>query len=124
LVLNDTMWNLVNPPTMGTLYMRGRLMVKFENWSAVQDIFKIILNRLQVYSHQSISYQVECKYWIALALKNQNQPDEAYNLVINALAQSKNWVKDRELENPFEGFDVIKKQLEKLRDTLEKERAE
>lgn len=124
LALNNTTWKLIDPPSMGTLYMRGRLMAKFENWPTAQDIFKRILDRLVVYSHQSISYQVECKYWIALALKNQNQPDEAYNLVINALAQSKNWVKDRELENPFEGFDVIKKQLEKLRDTLEKERAE
>jgi hypothetical protein len=124
LALNNTAMKLIDPPSLGTLYMRGRLMVTFENWAAVQDIFEKILGQLMAYSHQSISYQVECKYWIALALRNQNQTDEAYELVLSSLAQSENWVKDRELENPFEGFDVIKKHLEKLYDILEKERAE
>ncbi len=123
LELNNIAMKLSDPPSLGTLYMRGRLMVKFEKWSAVQDIFQRILKRLIAQPYQSISYQVECKYWIAEALKSQNQPDEAYELVKHALVQSKDWIKDKELENPLEGFNIIKKRLEKLHDKLEKEMA-
>ena len=121
LALNNIAMKLNDTPSLGTLYMRGRLMARFEKWSAVQDIFQRILKRLVVQPYQSISYQVECKYWIAEALKSQNQPDEAYKLVIHTLAQSKNWAKDKEIENPLEGFDIIKKRLGKLHDKLEKE---
>lgn len=123
LALSDIAMKLGDHPSLGILYMRGRLMVWFTNWSAVQDIFQKILNRLSAQPYQSISYQVECKYWIAEALKSQNQSAKAYELVIHALEQSKNWVKDKELENPIESFDAIKKQMKKLKDNLEKEMA-
>ena len=121
LALNNIAMKLSDPPSLGSLYMRGRLMIWFEKWSSAQDIFQRILKRIVDQPYQSISYQVECKYWIAEALKSQNQPDEAYELAIHALAQSKNWVKDNELESALEGFDIIKKRLKKLHEQLEKE---
>ena len=120
LTLNNMAMELSNTPSIATLYMRGRLMAKFEKWSEVQDIFQSILNQLVIQSPQSIGYQVECKYWIGEALMNQNQPNEAYELVIQALSQSKNWIKEKEMDNPLEGFDIIKNHLEKLHDDLEK----
>jgi len=120
LALNSVAMKLSDPPSLGSLYMYGRLMAWFEKWSAVQDIFQSILERLVAQPDQSISYQVECKYWIAEALKNQHKPAEAYKLVKQALAQSEYWIKDKELENPLESFDVIKKWLEQLKDDLEK----
>ncbi len=123
LALSNIAMKLSDPPALGALYMRGRLMFWYKDWPAVQDLFQKILNRLAAQPYQSISYQVECKYWIAEALKNQNQSDKAYELVILALAQSKNWVKDQELENPLDSFDDIKKRLKKLKDNLEKEQA-
>ena len=115
---------LYDPPSLAMLYMRGRLMARLNNWSVVQDLFQKILERIETQPYQSISYQVECKYWIAQALKNQNKKDEAYRLVIHALAQSKNWIKDKELENPLESFDTIKELLEKLRNELGKDMME
>lgn len=98
-------------------------MVWFKEWSEVQDIFQQILNRLIAQPYQSISYQVECKYWIAEALNAQNQLDQAYELATLALAQSKEWIKDNELENPLENFGTIKKRLKKLHERLRKELA-
>ncbi|MFC1539440.1 tetratricopeptide repeat protein [Candidatus Latescibacterota bacterium] len=121
LALNNIAMELNDNPSLETLYMRGRLMARFEKWSEVQTIFQKILEQLVVHPYQSIGYQVECKYWIAEALKSQNQPYEAYELTVHALAQSKNWSKDKEIDNPLEGFDIIKKHLEKLHDKLEKE---
>jgi hypothetical protein len=122
--LNNVAMTLIDPPSMGTLYIRGRLMAKYKNWPAVQEIFEEILSRLVVYPHRSIGYQVECKYWIVLSLKNQQQLQEAFELTVNALAQSKDYVKEHELENPFENFEEIKKRLEKLHEKLKKEISE
>jgi len=93
-------------------------MVWFKNWPVVLDIFQQILTRIENQPYQSISYQVECKYWIAKALKNQNKQEEAYELLKCALIQSKDYNKDQELENPIDSFDDIKKRLEKLKDIL------
>ncbi|MFC1541162.1 tetratricopeptide repeat protein [Candidatus Latescibacterota bacterium] len=121
LTLNNIAMELNDTPSLETLYMRGRLMARFERWSEVQNIFQRILKQLVVYPYQSIGYQVECKYWIAEALISQNHPDDAFNLVVHALTQSKYWIKNKEIDNPIEGFDIIIKRLEILHDTLEKE---
>ncbi|KPJ65757.1 MAG: hypothetical protein AMJ43_10060 [Coxiella sp. DG_40] len=123
LALNDTAIKLSDPPTLGSLYMRGRLMVHFERWLEVQDIYQKILNRIVAHPYQSVGYQVECKYWIAEALNAQKQLDKAYELTIFALAQSKERNKDNELENAIDNFDDIKKRLEKLHENLRRELA-
>ncbi|MFC1650556.1 hypothetical protein ACFL2X_03200 [Candidatus Latescibacterota bacterium] len=119
--LNDKAMELNDTPSIGTLFLRGRMMAKFEKWAAVKDIFQKIHARLVIHPYQSIGYQVECKYWIAEALKHQNQQDEAYKLVINALNQCKKRIKENEIDNPLEGFDIIKKRLEKLCVQLERD---
>ncbi len=121
LELNNIAMKLSDPPSLPTLYLRARLMTRFDKWSEAQDIFQGILRMLEIQTYQSVSFQVECKYWIARAFNYQNQTGEAFELVKQALAQSKNWVKDNELENPFEGFDTIKQLLEELHDKLESE---
>jgi len=114
LELIDVAVKIYEPPSLGALYMRGRLMIMYKDWISVRNIFQNILDRIVAQPYQSISYQVECKYWIAVALKNQNQLVESFDLVKHALDQSESWVKGRELENPFEDVDFIKKQLKKL----------
>jgi tetratricopeptide (TPR) repeat protein len=121
LALNDIAIKLNDPPPLGSLYMRGRLMVRLGKWSEVQTIFREILNRIVAQPYQSISYQVECKYWIAEALHAQNQTEQAYKLAKSAFVQSENWIKDNELENPFESFDEIRTQLKILSEKLQTE---
>jgi len=121
LALNDTAIKLNDPPSLGSLYMRGRLMAHFERWLEVQDIYQKILNRIVAQPYQSVGYQVECKYWIAEASYAQNQLDKAYELATSALAQSKERNKDDELENAIDNFDDIKKRLEKLHENLKRE---
>ena len=121
LALNTAAMELSNPPSLGTLYMRGRLMATFGNWVEVKELFRRILKRLLMHPYQSIAYKVECQYWIAEALKNLHQPNKALELTTQALAQSENWIKERELENPIESFNVIKERLKILHDTLKKD---
>lgn len=121
LALNENAMKLSTPPPLGTLYMRGRLMVRLGKWSEVQEVYQKILDRLVAQPYQSISYQVECKYWIAEALSAQNQTEHAYQLAASALVQSENWIKDNELENPFESFNEIRAQLKILSEKLQAE---
>ncbi len=62
------------------LYFKGRLLAAKEDWPAVQEIFSEILQRVQSSKYQSIGYQVEGKYWIARALKEENRYEEAFLL--------------------------------------------
>ncbi len=119
--LNQMAMKVSDPSPLSTLYMNGRIMAKFEKWPEAQNSFQQVLMRLEVQPFQSISYQVECKYRIALTLIKQNQKREAFELVKKAVKQSKSWVKENELENPFESFEVIKERLVDLNDNLEKE---
>ena len=123
LALNDTAIKLSDPPTLGSLYMRGRLMAHFERWLEVQDIYQKILSRIVAQPYQSVGYQVECKYWIAEALNAQNQLDKAYELTTLVLAQSQERDKDNELENAIDNFDDIKKRLDKLHENLKRKLA-
>jgi tetratricopeptide (TPR) repeat protein len=124
LELNKNVLKESDPPSLPSLYMLGRLNAKFEKWPEVQEIFEGILQRLEIQEYQSNSYQVECKYWIAKSLKKQGQPVKANKFVIQALKQSEKWVKEDELENPFEAFEIIEEWLEKLQIELEDEIAE
>ncbi len=120
LEFNKRAMKICDPPSLPALYMHGRLMAIFGKWPDVQSTFQEILKRLVVQPYQSISYMVECKYWIAKALKKQSRLKEANKLVIQALVQSKNWIKEKELENPFEDFDTIIDMLNQLHESLEK----
>ncbi len=121
LALNAVAMKLDEPPSLGALYMRGRLMAHFERWPEVEEYYREILSRLIDQPYQSIGYQVECKYWICEALKAQNRLAEAYELAGQALVQSRSRKKNSELENPLENFEVIRKRLEKLHEKLGKE---
>lgn len=122
--LNSSALQLSEIKSLSTLYMRGRIYEKLGEWESSQDIFQRILDELILQPHKSISYMVECKYWIAKALANQNRKQEAYKLVTDALIQSKDWNKDNELENPFEDFEIIVEWLEELKEVLENNLAE
>lgn len=117
--LSSQAMQLTEIPSLSSLYLRGRVLVKFEKWQEVQDVFQQVLKRLVEHPYPSVSFQVECQYWIAEALVNQNKADEAYKIVKNALAQSENWVAENELESALEGFETILEWLEELNDKLE-----
>jgi len=118
LALNEIALKLSDPPPIGSLYLRGRLLIHLEKWSEVPAIFQNILEQIVAQPYQSISYQVECKYWMAEALHAQNQTEQAYHLAASALAQSESWMKGTELENPFESFEEIRARLRKLCERL------
>ena len=86
---------------MSSLYLRGRLMMHFENWREVKSLFQEILQRLEGYQYPSIGYQVECKYWIAAALQREGNTDAALQLATEALQQSENRDGDIELEGQY-----------------------
>jgi tetratricopeptide (TPR) repeat protein len=121
LALNDTAMQFSHPPPLGTLYLRGRLMIQLKKWPEVQAVYQALLDQIVAQPFQSISYQVECKYWIAEALTAQNQTERAYQLAASALAQSESWMKGNELENPFESFEEIQVRLRKLCERLQAE---
>lgn len=103
---------------ISSLYLYGRLLVQFQRWPEVHTTFAEILSRLENYPYPSIGYQVECKYWMALARQGENRLQEALALAEAALVQSKLRNKEVELEGQFESFEDIKGRLEKLAKTL------
>jgi tetratricopeptide (TPR) repeat protein len=100
--------------TFTDLYYKGRLLIKFRRWRKIESLFKIISRQLEKSGFVSVGYQVECKYWIAFALFNQNKFSEAQELIEDATAQSARRNPDLEVEGPFESFKEIKKRLGKL----------
>ena len=115
LELNNEVMQYHDPPSLGALYMRGRLMAHFERWHEVEALNLKLLERLD---EQSIGYQVECKYWIAIALRAQDRTDEAYSLTQQALWQSRMRDSDAELESAVEPFAAIMKRLVELNKEL------
>lgn len=105
---------------ISSLYLYGRIVFHFQRWPEVQETFEEILGRLENYPYPSIGYQVECKYWIAEALRGQDQPEEALSLAESALAQSEQRNKDTELEGQFNNFKDTKNRLKELKKALEK----
>ncbi len=101
----------IDPPTTGSLYIRGRLLVQLENWPQVEQTFRQLLNRLPP---RAVGYQVECKYWIARALNAQGRTEEARQLAISALAQSQLRRAELEVESALEDFATIRQWLATL----------
>lgn len=82
LAANQLLMDTIEPPTNGSLYLRGRLFAQRQDWPAVERTFKQLLTKLTVRprGYQSVGYQVECMYWIAAALKNQGRIDASRQL--------------------------------------------
>ncbi len=99
-------------------YLHGRLAAKRNNWPVVLNLFKDIYAKLKNYKYQSVGFQVECQYWIALSYHNLGQDKKARNEL--ALALAANLIRDPsvEIESTFESYEQILKQLEKLEDDL------
>lgn len=106
--------------TMSSLYLRGRLMIHSEDWTTVQSIFGELLTRLDNATYTSIGYQVECKYWMAMAAQAQGDSTAALALANEALLQSEQRDKDAELESQFESFNDIRDLLKDLIKSLKK----
>ncbi|OQY27553.1 MAG: hypothetical protein B6244_10250 [Candidatus Cloacimonetes bacterium 4572_55] len=116
--LNEIAIGFCDPPTLPALFMRGRLSAHSGRWDKAKSTFEQILNRIENYKYQSVGYQVECKYWIAEALKAEGENQKALKMAQNALEQSLQRDKKVELENPVDNFDEIKKRLTKLHESL------
>jgi tetratricopeptide (TPR) repeat protein len=101
------------------LYLKGRLLLKFKKWQEAESDFLELLRRLESSEYPCIGYQVECKYWIAVALRAQNKISEAQAISQQALHQSEKRNSDIELNGVFEDFDEIHDQLKTLNDELQ-----
>jgi tetratricopeptide (TPR) repeat protein len=106
---------------ISSLYLHGIILSHFERWPEVQETFEEILSRLENYPYPSTGYQVECKYWIAGALRGQGQLEQALSLTEEALKQGEQRNKDTELEGQFNNFDDTKDWLKELKKDVEKE---
>ena len=83
--------------------------------------FQRLLKSLQTLDILSVGYQVECQYWIAVALMAQGKKAEALELVGKALKLGKQRNRKRELEGPFESFREIDLKLFGIRYRLTQE---
>ncbi|MGH1362545.1 MAG: hypothetical protein ACRBF0_03250 [Calditrichia bacterium] len=100
------------------LYLRGLLEAQRQDWTKTRELFTKILTRLESHQYQSIGYQVECKYWLALAAQKQNDLENAKKLATEARAMSKKRNKDVELEGPIFEFNAIMDRLKELEKQL------
>lgn len=119
-VILDEIMQRKATPSLTDYYFRGRLMAQSENWPEMEKAFRMILGKIENYQYPSIGYQVECKYWIALAMSEQGQKTEALQIAREAQVQSKQRNKEEEIESIIENFGQIKKNLENLIKKLKK----
>jgi tetratricopeptide (TPR) repeat protein len=101
-------------PTLMDLYYQGRLSMKFQRWEEAETLFQDLLLRLERSEMASTGYQAECRYWIALAMKEQNRTEGALELAQEALALAEMREAELELEGPFENFNEIHHRLKDL----------
>ena len=101
------------------LYLKGRLLIKFEKWQEAESILLELRRRLESSEYPSVGYQVDCKYWIAVVLRAQKKSSEALAVAEDALRQSEKRNPDIELDGVFEDFDEIQDQLKILIDELQ-----
>ena len=101
-------------PSLSDLYLKARLLIEFERWQEAETLFTELLDRLESSKYQSIGYQVECKYWIAVTLRSQKRTSEARNISEQALAQSEKRDANLEVESTFENFQDIKSKMKTL----------
>ncbi|MFH1569071.1 MAG: tetratricopeptide repeat protein [Gemmatimonadota bacterium] len=111
LAFNTEAVALVDPPSNGALYMRGRLMARAGNWPEVEAACRELLGRLPP---RAVGYQVECLYWIAASLEARGRREEAWSVVENALARSRQRQSDQEVESALDSFDEVHGWLEEL----------
>jgi hypothetical protein len=88
--------------------MRGRLKAHFRDWVDVETANRQLLGFLD---DRSIGYQVECTYWIALALHEQGKSPEAHSFTQEASRQSRKRTREAELESAIESCQSIKRPL-------------
>ena len=111
-------------PGLPDLYYKGRLLIRFKKWQAVEHTFRELLKAIQSQDIVSVGYQVECQYWIAVALAAQNKKAEARNMVEQALLLGEKRNGYKELEGPFESFREINLKLFGLRYRLSEKEEE
>jgi tetratricopeptide (TPR) repeat protein len=99
-------------------YMHGRLAAEQKKWPETLKIFTGIYKKLKNYRYQSIGYQVECQYWMALAYHKLGKDKEANNEIALALAANLTRDSSIEMESTFESYDQIIKRIEELEDEL------
>jgi tetratricopeptide (TPR) repeat protein len=104
----------VRKPTLMDLYYQGRLFIKFQRWEEAESLFLNLLRRLEESEMAAVGYQAECKYWISLAMKEQNKTAVALELAQEAMALSETRNPEMELEGPFENFKEIHYQMKNL----------
>jgi tetratricopeptide (TPR) repeat protein len=98
-------------PSLSDMYYEGRILVKLEKWHEVESTFRRLLQNIQIRNIPSAGYQVECKYWIAVALAAQNKKAEALEWAESALKQGEQRNGRLESEGPFESFREINLKL-------------
>ena len=111
-------------PSLSDLYYKGRLLIQFQRWEEAETTFQKILQRIEKREYTSVGYQIESKYWIALALMAQNKEFEALRVAEIALAQIEKRNVGSELEGPFENFKEVKNNLLTLHEDLLKKKTD
>jgi len=109
------------PRDPSMIYMRARTMEKLGRWNEVLNLSQNLLNIITAYPYQSIGYQIECHYLIALALSKLGRTDEALQHLQTAMALHKKRNSKKELEGPLEDYKQIYKNVKKLYKRLKRQ---
>jgi len=117
--LNSQLYELF-PVDPACLNMRGRILEKRGEWAEAEKIFRTLLDNLTASQYNSVGYQVECHYRLALSLYKQGQFNQALRECERALLLSKSYEPSLELEDPLEGMEEILNAAKRLYENLVK----
>lgn len=95
-------------------YRKGRILQMRGQWAEAQKQFAAVRDILSKTPHQSLSYQVDCLYQMALCEYSQKHSPASHALCEQALALVEKCDFSRELNGPFEKYDEIQKRLQEL----------
>lgn len=115
--LNSQLYELfpVDPPCLN---MRGRLLEKRGEWEEAEKTVRQLLDNLTASQYNSVGYQVECHYRLALSLYKQGQFNQALGECESALLLSKSYEPSQELEDPLEDMEEILNAAKRLYENL------
>ncbi len=95
-------------------YRRARVFMKMDQWQLAYKSFERTLRLLEAARFQSVTYQIDCLYHLALCSEKLGKREQAQALSRRALDLERRCDRSRETPGPYDSFDSIKNDLHRL----------